>query len=253
MKTALLVVSFGTTHLDTLEKTIAATENTLAAAFPEFPLYRAFTSGIVRKRLKAKFNIHADSVEEAMTRIAADSFEHVIVQPTLLIPGEEYDKLCVAIEASAGNMNVCIGKPLLCGEPDLDAVIRVLQEAYPVDDDTILLLMGHGTEHAANDIYIRLAQKMRKLPMRLCTVEGTPSFDDAIEELTAQPQRKVQLAPMLFVAGDHAKNDMAGDEPDSLRSMLEAKGYIVSCAIQGLGELADVRNMYAQKAREALV
>jgi sirohydrochlorin cobaltochelatase len=150
-------------------------------------------------------------------------------------------------------MNVCIGKPLLCDEPDLDAIIRMLQEAYPVDDDTILLLMGHGTEHAANDIYIRLAQKMRKLPMRLCTVEGTPSFDDAIEELTAQPQRKVQLAPMLFVAGDHAKNDMAGDEPDSLRSRLEAKGYIVSCAIQGLGELADVRNMYAQKAREALV
>ena len=111
MKTALLVVSFGTTHLDTLEKTIAATENTLAAAFPEFPLYRAFTSGIVRKRLKAKFDIHADSVEEAMTRIAGDGFEQVIVQPTLLIPGEEYDKLCVAIEASAGNMKVCIGTP----------------------------------------------------------------------------------------------------------------------------------------------
>ena len=253
MKTALLVVSFGTTHLDTLEKTIAATENPLAAAFPEYPVYRAFTSGIVRKRLKAKFDIHADSVEEAMTRIAGDGFEQVIVQPTLLIPGEEYDKLCAAIEASAGNMKVCIGKPLLCGDPDLDAIIRVLQEAYPVNDDTILLLLGHGTEHAANDIYIRLAQKMRKLPMRLCTVEGTPSFDDAIEELTAQPQRKVQLAPMLFVAGDHAKNDMAGDEPDSLRSMLEEKGYIVSCAIQGLGELADIRNMYVEKAREAFV
>ena len=255
MKTALLVVSFGTTHLDTLEKTIAATENALAAAFPEFPLYRAFTSGIVRKRLKAKFDIHADSVEEAMTRIAADSFEQVIVQPTLLIPGEEYDKLCAAIEASAGNMKVCIGKPLLCGDPDLDAIIRVLQEAYPVDDDTILLLMGHGTEHSSNDIYIRLAQKMRQsgLAMHLCTVEGTPSFDDAIEELTSLPHRKVQLAPMLFVAGDHAKNDMAGDEPDSLRSMLKAKGYAVSCAIQGLGELADIRNMYVEKAREAFV
>lgn len=252
MKTALLVVSFGTTHLDTLEKTIAATENALAAAFPEYPLYRAFTSGIVRKRLKAKFDIHADSVEEAMARIAGDGFEQVIVQPTLLIPGEEYDKLCTAIEASAGNMKVCIGKPLLCGEPDLDAIIRVLQEAYPVDDDTILLLMGHGTEHAANDIYIRLAQKMRKLPMRLCTVEGIPSFDDAIEELTALSQRKVQLTPMLFVAGDHAKNDMAGDDPDSLRSMLEKKGFAVECKIQGLGELQAIRNMYVQKAVEAI-
>lgn len=251
MKTALLVVSFGTTHLDTLEKTIAATENALAAAFPEYPLYRAFTSGIVRKRLKSKFDIHVDSMEEAMARITGDGFEQVIVQPTLLIPGEEYDKLCAAIEASAGNMKVCIGKPLLCGEPDLDAIIRVLQEAYPVDDDTILLLMGHGTEHAANDIYIRLAQKMRKLPMRLCTVEGTPSFEDAIEELTAQPKRKVQLAPMLFVAGDHAKNDMAGDEPDSLRSMLEKKGFAVECTIQGLGEIDAIRQMYVQRVLNA--
>ena len=247
MKTALLVVSFGTTHLDTLEKTIAATENALAAAFPEYSLYRAFTSGIVRKRLKAKFDIHVDSMEEAMARIARDGFAQVIVQPTLLIPGEEYDKLCAAIEASAGNMKVCIGKPLLCGEPDLDAIIRVLQEAYPVDGDTILLLMGHGTEHSANDIYIRLTEKIRKLPMRLCTVEGTPSFDDAIEELTALPQRKIRLAPMLFVAGDHAKNDMAGDDPDSLRSMLEEKGFAVECTIQGLGEIDAIRQMYVQR------
>lgn len=252
MKTALLVVSFGTTHLDTLEKTIAATEQALAAAFPEFTLYRAFTSGIVRKRLKAKYDIHADSVEEAMARIAEDGFEQVIVQPTLLIPGEEYDKLCAAIQASAGKMRVSIGKPLLCGDQDLNAIIRVLQEAYPVDDDTILLLMGHGTEHIANDIYIRLAQKLRKLPMRLCTVEGTPSFDDAIEALTELPQRNVRLAPMLFVAGDHAKNDMAGDEPDSLRSMLEEKGFAVECTLQGLGEIDAIRQMYVQRAADAL-
>ncbi len=248
MKTALLVVSFGTTHLDTLEKTIAATEKALAAAFPEYPLYRAFTSGIVRKRLKVKFDIHVDSMEEAMARIAGAGFEQVIVQPTLMIPGEEYDKLCSAVKACAGNMEVFIGAPLLVDDSDLDAIIQVLQQAYPVDQDTILLLMGHGTEHTANDLYIRLAQKMHKLPMRLCTVEGTPSFEDALETLAELPQKKIQLAPMLFVAGDHAKNDMAGDDPDSLRSLLEAKGYTVSCKIQGLGELPSIRNMYVQKA-----
>lgn len=252
MKTALLVVSFGTTHLDTLDKTIAATENTLAAAFPEYALYRAFTSSIVRKRLKAKYDIHTDSVEEAMKRIAADGCERVIIQPTLLIPGEEYDKLCAAIQAFAGSMDVRIGKPLLCDDQDLDTIITVLQSAYPVADDTVLLLMGHGTEHAANDIYIRLARKMQGLPMRLCTVEGTPSFDDAIEELTALPQRKVHLAPMLFVAGDHAKNDMAGDGPDSLRSLLEEKGFAVECTIQGLGQLHAVRQMYTRRAADAL-
>ena len=157
------------------------------------------------------------------------------------------------MEASANGMQIAIGKPLLCSEEDMDAMILLLQKAYPIEDDTILLLMGHGTEHSANDIYIRLADKMKNTSMRLCTVEGTPSFTDVMEELSAQPQRKVQLAPMLFVAGDHAKNDMAGDEPDSLRSMLKAKGYAVSCAIQGLGELADIRNMYVEKAREAFV
>ena len=253
MKTALLVISFGTTHLDTMEKTIVATENALAAAFPAIPVYRAFTSGVVRKRLKAKFDIHVDSMEEALARIAADGYKKVVVQPTLLIPGEEYDKLCAAMETSANGMQIAIGKPLLCSDSDMEAMIHLLQKAYPVEDDTILLLMGHGTEHSANSIYIRMAEKMKNTSMRLCTVEGIPSFDDVMDELSALPQKKILLAPMLFVAGDHAKNDMAGNKPDSLRSILEAKGYTVSCAIQGLGELADVQNMYAQKTREALV
>lgn len=251
MKTALLVVSFGTTHLDTMEKTIVATENALATAFPDVPVYRAFTSGVVRKRLKAKFDMQVDSMEEAMARIYAAGYDRVVVQPTLLIPGAEYDKLYAAVEASANGIQIAIGKPLLCSEEDMDAMIQLLQKAYPIGDDTILLLMGHGTEHSANEIYIRLADKMKHTSMRLCTVEGTPSFADVTEELSALPQKKILLAPMLFVAGDHAKNDMAGEEPDSLRSMLEAKGYTVSCAIQGLGELADVRNMYVKKAREA--
>ena len=253
MKTALLAVSFGTTHLDTMEKTIAATENALAAVFPDIPVYRAFTSGVVRKRLKAKFDMQVDSMEEAMARIYAAGYDRVVVQPTLLIPGEEYEKIFAAIETSAYGMQIAVGKPLLCCDADMDTMIRLLQQAYPVEDDTILLLMGHGTEHSANSIYIRMAEKMKNTSMRLCTVEGTPSFDDVMEELSSLPQKKILLAPMLFVAGDHAKNDMAGDEPDSLRSMLEAKGYTVSCTIQGLGELADVRNMYAQKVREALV
>lgn len=248
MKTALLVVSFGTTHLDTLEKTIVPTENALAAAFPQCPLYRAFTSGIVRKRLKSKFDIHVDSMEEALARIAGEGFEQVIVQPTLMIPGEEYDRLGASMKACAGSMRICIGAPLMQDDADLDAMVQELQEAYPVEDDTLLLLMGHGTGHTANDLYIRLAQKMHRFPMRLCTVEGTPSFEDAIEELANLPQKKVLLVPMLFVAGDHAKNDMAGDEPDSLRSLLEANGYTVTCRIQGLGELQTIRNMYVQKA-----
>ena len=252
MKTALLVVSFGTTHLDTMEKTITATEKALAEAFPECPVYRAFTSGIVRKRLKVKYGIHADSMEEALARISADGYEKVVVQPTLLIPGIEYDKLCAVLEASADTLETRVAKPLLCDDTDVDAMISVLEKAYPVDSDTVLLLMGHGTDHAANDIYIRMADKLKNTSMRLCTVEGKPSYEDALEELAALTQKKILAAPMMFVAGDHAKNDMAGSEPDSLRSMLEAKGYAVQCVIQGLGELEAVRKMYVTKAREAM-
>ena len=241
MKTALLVVSFGTTHLDTMEKTISATEAALAAAFPECPVYRAFTSAAVRKTLEKRFDIHIDSIGEALQRITGDGYERVIVQPTLLIPGVEYDKLCAAVEASAGGLQAIVGKPLLYCEQDMDALIDALWRAYPVDEDAILLLMGHGTGHSANGLYIRMVEKMQSLPMRLCTVEGTPSFADVAEELSALSCKKVRLAPMLFVAGDHAKNDMAGDEPDSLCSLLKARGYQVECILRGLGELTDVQ------------
>lgn len=251
MKTALLVVSFGTTHLDTLDKTIVAVEAVLAAAFPKDSVYRAFTSDTVRRILERKYQMHVDSVTEALARIDGDGYDRVIVQPTLLIPGAEYDKLCAAVRASTGSMRVVVGKPLLCCERDMDILIEALRKAYPMDDDTLQLFMGHGTDHSAHDLYIRMAEKMRPLPMRLCTAEGTPSFADVAEELSALPYKKIRLAPMLFVAGEHAKNDMAGDEPGSLRSMLEAKGYPVECILRGLGELADVQNMYAEKVREA--
>lgn len=255
MKTALLVVSFGTTHLDTFQETIVKTEACIADAFPELPLYRAFTSRIVRSRLKSKYDIIVDDVETALARIKADGFSHVVIQPTLLIPGEEYDRLCASVRAAADGLTVSIGRPLLCDDHDLDGMISLLRESYPVNSDTVLLLMGHGTEHKANDIYEQLIVKMREQTgsaMRLCTVEGTPSFDDAIAELTYLPCKQVKVAPLLFVAGDHAKNDMSGDEPDSLRSRLAAEGFTVECVLQGLGQLPAVQQLYVRKTAEAV-
>ena len=251
MKTAILVVSFGTTHLDTLEHTIAATERMLAETFPQYTLYRAFTSGVVRGLL-ARRQLQIDSVEEALARIAADGFEQVLVQPTLLIPGIEYERLCAAVQQAAGVLQVRMGLPLLNSSRDLDAVIAVLQEAYPLNPDRALLLMGHGTAHSANRIYEQLAAKLRSLSspvMRLCTVEGTPSFDDVLAELRALPQRKLTLAPFLFVAGEHSKIDMAGSQPDSLRSLLEAAGFEVQCVLQGMGELDGIRRLFAERLR----
>ena len=254
MDPAILVVSFGTTHLDTLQENIARTEADIAAAFPGCALYRAFTSGIVRTRLREKLDVRVDSVEEALSRIANHGHRAVVVQPTLLIPGEEYDLLCASVREAAGELRYAIGRPLLCNGDDLDEIAGTLREMYPTGEDTVLLLMGHGTEHSANDLYEQLAEKLRAregAPMRLCTVEGTPTFADAVAELTALSQRKALLTPLMLVAGEHAKEDMAGEGPESLRSLLVKEGFQVVCIVQGLGQLQRVRNMYVRRALEA--
>ena len=248
MKTALLVVSFGTTHPDTLEDTIAATENTLAAAFPQYPMYRAFTSATVRRRLKSKYGLHADSVEEALARIGAEGFGRVLIQPTLVIPGEEYDRLLSCVQASAGSLSTRVGRPLLCGDGDLDAIIGILRDAFPVDDGPVLLFMGHGTKHSASGIYTRLARKIEALSggaMTACTMNA---FDAALETLSAGSRIKVRLVPLLFTAGTHAKEDMAG----RLRTTLEAEGFTVEPIFQGLGQLEAVREIYVRRVAEIL-
>lgn len=255
MKQAILVVSFGTSHLDTLERTIARTEQAVQAAFPEAAVFRAFTSGIIRRKLEREEGLVIPGVEEAMAQIAREGFEAVTVQPTLVIPGTEYDLLRRALEPYRGRLAIRLGKPLLWEQADLEELTELLGEQFAPDGDSVLLMMGHGTEHPANDFYIRLAQTFRSCEtfcLRLCTVEGIPTFEDAVEELRNQPRRKVIAAPLMLVAGDHAKNDMAGDGPDSLRSLLEAEGFCVDCRIQGLGQLEQVRQLYGDRIREIL-
>lgn len=254
MKLGVLAVSFGTTHLDTLEKTIRAAEADLSAAFPDAKVYRAFISGMVRKRLKSKYDIHVDSVAEALARMQADGVEQAVIQTTLLLPGEEFDLLRREVLNHSGVLKTALGLPLLWDDSDCSAMINILSSAYPVKEDEVLLLMGHGTRHGANDLYVRLSLCMelqRGAQMALCTIDGTPTFEDAIARLKAQPRRKVRVAPLLLVAGDHAKNDMAGDEPDSLRRQLEREGFQVSCDIQGLGEIPAVRERLVCRARAA--
>lgn len=251
MSVGLLVVSFGTTHLDTLEKAIEAVEKDLAGAYPEARFYRAFTSGIVRSRLRSEHGISVDSVEEALARMRRDGVQRLVVQPTLLIPGEEYDRLRSEVMTYAGDMKVSMGLPLLWDDADLDEMIDILVRTYPVAEDTVLLAMGHGTEHGANSLYTRLAQRMHRHhgnSIAVCTVEGQPDFSDVVAELKKQPKRKAHLIPLLLVSGEHSKNDMAGEKPDSLRVLLEQAGFTVSWSLRGLGELPAVRQRYIRRA-----
>lgn len=247
MKQAILVVSFGTTHLDTLEKTICAVERDIQAANPNTPCFRAFTSPTVRRRLREKQGLEVDSVEDALQKLEASGFTHVKVQPTLLLPGEEFDKLHAAVLHSAGEMTVSMGLPLLWEDQDIAALAQAVKAAYPLPEDTILLAMGHGTSHTADAVYTRLRRAMNALGMELCTVEGSIDFEAAKEALLAQSKRKVHLVPLLLVAGDHSKNDMAGSKPDSLKSILTTAGFEVTFSLRGLGELDAVRKMICKR------
>lgn len=247
MKEAILVVSFGTTHLDTLEKTIAAVEADIAAAYPGIECRRAFTSGIVRSRLKEKFGIEVDGASEALAKLASEGFERVTVQPTLLLPGEEFDKLRSAALEAAGDMLVSVGLPLLWDDGDLAALTQILVREYPMPEGTVLLAMGHGTSHEADALYKRLALHFKKAGIHICTVEGSISFEDALEELCAGSARRAHLVPLLLVAGDHSKNDMAG----GLKGLLEEKGFEVTFSLKGLGELKLVRERFVKRAAAA--
>lgn len=256
MKQAILVVSFGTSYLDTLEKNIEAIEQEIAAALPDFCCRRAFTSGIIMKKLRQRDGIEIDNVAQALTRLAADGFEAVVLQPTHVMNGEEYDKLCRLAAPFQAQLRLTIGAPLLTSVDDyLDTAAALMASIPEPAPDEALIFMGHGTPHFANAAYALMEYVLHDLGWEhayVATVEGYPELHHVIAKLHRQPQiKRVRLHPFMVVAGDHAKNDMAGDEDESWRSQLEAEGYEVSCVLQGLGEYAPIRRLFARHALEA--
>lgn len=242
-KEAVLIAGFGTTHQDSLERAIVPVEQAISRAAGERPCFRAFTSPTVRRILLRDRALAVDSPAQALEALAGGGFTRVWVQPTLLLPGWEYDRLCTQVEEGA--LPATVGKPLLWDEADLEALAAALEEAYPARRDRVLLLMGHGTDHAAHRVYDRLSAILARRGMMLCTIQGRLDFDAAARALLAQPCRRVHLAPLLLTAGEHTKNDMA----IHLRSKLEALGFQVTCSHTGLGELATVQELYARKLR----
>ena len=227
---AVLAVSFGTSHRDTLEKNIAAIEAELAAAFPERTVRRAFTSGMILRKLAGE-GTHIDNVPQALERLLAEGCTDVVVQPTHVMNGEEYHKLLAQAEPYRARFaRMSFGRPLLTAAEDYAALGRALMEALPAQRvDTAVLYMGHGSEHQANSAYALMEYAFHDLGRKdvvIGTVEGYPGFGEALRRLKERPQvRRVELRPLMTVAGDHAKNDLAGDEEDSWRRRLEAEGY----------------------------
>jgi sirohydrochlorin cobaltochelatase len=256
-KKVLLVISFGTSYAGTRKKTIDAAEAALSQAFPDYDLERAFTSHGVINKLRKRDNLEIDTVAQAVEKLLAEGYTEVLAQPLHVINGTEYHLVVKELKPHAGKFaKFSIGLPLLTHHSDYVAVVDALRAELPArQPDSAVVLMGHGTEHPADSAYAALDYvfKDEGLPqVYVGTVEGYPTLDTVIKHLEADKIKNVLLMPFMLVAGDHAINDMAGDEADSWKSILEGRGYQVEARIMGLGELEKIRQIYVDHARAAL-
>lgn len=251
MKKAILAVSFGTSHDDTRKVTIDAIEQEMQASFPDYPLYRAWTSKMIIRKLKKRDHLHIHTVKEAMEQMRMDGITDVLIQPTHVINGIENDLMKEdALSYREYFHSISLGDPLLTSEQDSLRVIEAItQEFSDLQKDEVLVLMGHGTTHFSNSVYAALDYtfKDRGFPnIFLGTVEAYPSMETLLKMVNAYGPSKVILAPFMIVAGDHAKNDMAGDDPDSWYSQFKAAGYEVRPVIKGLGEYPGIRRLFVE-------
>lgn len=254
----LLVVSFGTSFNDSRRLTIGAIESALEKAFPEYAVCRGFTSQIIIDHVAKRDGEIIDNMQEALDRAVDNGVKTLVVQPTHLMNGLEYEEMSKAIaQYSDAFEQISIGQPLLTSDEDFQAVAKAITEATADYDDgeTAIVFMGHGTEAESNGVYAKMQQVLTDggyAHYYVGTVEATPSLDDVLEAVKQGSYKRVVLRPLMVVAGDHANNDMAGDEDDSWKTTFEKEGYEVVCEVEGLGALEAVQQLYVEHAQAAV-
>lgn len=254
----LLVLSFGTSYNDSRRLTIGAIEDQLEKSFPDYSVRRGFTANIVIDHVEKRDGEKIDDINESLQRAVDNGVKNLVVQPTHLMNGLEYDELKGDIaQYSDAFDKVAIGQPLLSSDEDFSRVENAIVDWTKDYDDgeTAIVFMGHGTSADSNAVY----QKMQDLLTKdghtnyfVGTVEATPSLDDVMAAVKKGGYKKVVLEPLMVVAGDHANNDMAGDDKDSWKSQFEAAGYQVECLLRGLGENETIRQIYVEHAQAAI-
>ena len=276
----LLVVSFGTSFNDSRAEDVKGIEDALAAAYPDWSVRRAFTAQIIINHVQARDNEVIDNMQQALDRAVANGVKNLVVQPTHLMHGAEYDEMTEAIDGYKDKFeSVAIAEPML-GEVGDDATVinddkkavaqAITDEACKVagfddmkaaaDAGTAFVFMGHGTSHTANVTYDQMQTQMDDLGFTnafIGTVEGEPedtACDKVIEKVKEAGFKNVILRPLMVVAGDHANNDMAGDDEDSWKSQFVASGDFdsVDCQIEGLGRIAAVEDLYVAHTKAAI-
>ena len=276
----LLVVSFGTSFNDSRAEDIGGVEKALQAAYPDWSVRRAFTAQIIINHVQARDDEKIDNVDQALERAVSNGVKKLIIQPTHLMHGAEYDELKEAVDSYKDKFeSVTIAEPLL-GEVGSDATVinedkQAVAEAITAqavksanydsldaaaEDGTAFVFMGHGTSHTANVTYSQMQTQMDTLGYKnvfIGTVEGKPeetACENVIEAVKAAGYKKVILRPLMVVAGDHANNDMAGEDEDSWKSQFEASGAFdeIDTQIEGLGRIDAVEQLYVQHTKAAM-
>lgn len=253
--TRILVVSFGTSYNETRKATIEAIEEEIAKVRPDCKVERAFTSQTIINKLKERDGLVIDNVKEAMDRFVSEEVKNVIVQPTHVMAGKEYDELCEAVKPYEDKFeSFKMGAPLLTEDKDYENVVDIVAEETKeyAKENTAVVFMGHGTEHPANATYAKLQDTFNAKGLNnyiIGTVEAKPDLEDVKAKLKEMKAEKVVLLPFMIVAGDHATNDMAGDEEDSWKTQLKSEGYEVECVLKGLGEYEGIRTLISEKVK----
>lgn len=276
----ILVASFGTSYNGSRVEDIKSIEDALAAAFPDWSVRRAFTAQIIINHVQARDGEFIDNMDQALERAVANGVKHLIVQPTHLMHGAEYDELMDAVKAYEDRIEtITVAEPLL-GPVGSDATVinadkaavaeavvaaAVADGGFQSAEDaaqagTAIVLMGHGTSHTAKVSYSQMQTQIEKLGYEnvfIGTVEGEPeetACENVIEAVAQAGYTNVILRPLMVVAGDHANNDMAGDEEDSWKSLFTASGKFgsVDCQIAGLGSIETVQQLYVAHTAAAM-
>ena len=250
---AIVLTSFGTSHLRSRERAILALERETAAAFPDIAVIPAYTSRKILRILRERDGLDLQTDEEALKELVQNGVQRVLLQPTHVICGEEYDKLLQrAATFSDSFEKLDVGTPLLDGAAAVRHLSKILARRYPHDAGRAVILVGHGTEHRADSIYDEMFACLRGMgreDMFLATVEGARNFAHTAEMAAQAGCAQALLVPLMLVAGDHAANDMAGQRPDSLKNLLAARGIAAEAVMHGLGEYPEVRSFYVEKMR----
>lgn len=255
-KKAILAVSFGTSFEETRKKTIDRIEDDIRRAYPDYSLYRAWTSKMILRKILKRDNLHICNVREAMEQMIHDGITDLIIQPTHVINGIENDRMKEDVLFYKERFDrISFGTPLLSSEQDnREAIEALMAEWKSLPEDEVLILMGHGTTHYANAIYAALDYTFKDLGypnVFLGTVEAYPSMESLLKHIHTVQPKKVHLAPFMIVAGDHAQNDMAGDDPDSWYCQFVQAGFSVECHLKGLGEYEGIRRIFLRHIAES--